>query len=118
MNKIVSALFTAVLISGCSDTGSSNTPTTSGSQTGFSSLPESSAEKVTVSGNMIAWLYEGDGGCFGTLRSGSSEIELWADVETCGDKDYADDEEASVEITYNTGNQYGDDKTYTITEFK
>lgn len=63
-------------------------------------------------------MYEEAAGCYGALSTPQTEIQLWVDVDTCGEREYKDKEQATVEITFNPDNQYGAGKTYAITSFK
>ncbi|ABD79705.1 hypothetical protein [Saccharophagus degradans] len=83
----------------------------------FPTLPTSSHEVVTLSGKMSFWMYEGDAGCYGAITDGINEIQLWVNVEKCGDREYAENEAVSVDVTFNSDNQYGPGKTYTIIAF-
>ena len=62
-------------------------------------------------------MYEGAAGCYGAITDGATEVNLWIDAESCGEKEYDENEAASVEVTFNSDNQYGPGKTYTITSF-
>ncbi len=88
------------------------------SHASFPALPINPSETVIVSGKMVFWMYEGDGGCFGSISDGAQELQLWVDVTTCGEAEYKENESASVEITFNPKNQYGPGKTYTIVSFR
>ncbi len=113
-NAIIAILFAAGLAA-CSDSADESSGTSAGSS--FPPLPTSSSERVTLTGKMSFWMYEGAGGCFGTIASGSQEVQLWIDADGCGDQDYAENEDASVEVTFKADNQYGPGETYTITRF-
>ena len=120
MNKriLIVTLFT-ILVAGCSESENSDVAENStASGPSFPSLPTSSSERVQLKGKMAFWMYEGDAGCYGTITDGSSEVELWIDADSCGEREYPENEDASVEVTFNSENQYGPGKTYTITNFK
>ncbi len=120
MNRF-SVIFVGVLIlalGACSESGSESTATsTAGKGRSFPALPTSTSESATLEGRMRFWMYEGDGGCFGTITDGTKDLELWVDVDTCGDKDYAENAPATVTVTFNPENQYGSGKMYTIVSF-
>jgi hypothetical protein len=111
------ALFTVlVLITGCSDSGGpeSNQPAKSNQV----SLPENPSERANITGEMSFWMYEGSAGCYGTLVSQGKEIQVWVDADTCGEREYEENQSATLELTFNPDNQYGPGKTYTITSFE
>ena len=114
MKRTLLAMSAALLVAACSDNG---TEAAGGSAEGFDALPTSPAETRVVAGKMTFWMYEGDGGCFGYLANGASELQLWVDVDACGETEYAENQPAEVEVTFNPENQYGPGKTYTITRF-
>ena len=116
MQKHVIAIFVFSALVACSDSSNQASETVSGDS--FPTLPTSSSERVTLEGQMSFWMFEGDAGCYGTIVKGSQEVQLWVGADTCGDREYAENEAASVEVTYKTDNQYGPGKTYTITRFK
>ena len=100
----------------CSD--SSEEVAGSTSEASFPSLPTTSSERVVLEGKMAFWMYEGEAGCYGTIVKGSQEVQLWIDAGSCGDREYAENANASVEVTFRSDNQYGPGKTYTITRFQ
>lgn len=111
------ALFTVLIfIAGCSDGNRSESDQPASSNQ--ISLPESPGERVNLTGEMSFWMYEGAAGCYGTLVSQGKEIQVWVDAETCGDREYEENQRASLELTFNPDNQYGPGKTYTITSFE
>ena len=69
-------------------------------------------------GKMAFWMFEGDAGCYGAIADGNSEVQLWVDADKCEDVEYSENEDASVEVTFSTENQYGPGDTYTITKFQ
>jgi len=102
----------------CSGTKESNpAPTSSKSIGSFPTLPTNTTETVVLDGEMVFWMYEGSGGCFGTISDGSKEVQLWIDAEACGETEYAENEDAVLEVTFNTDNQYGPEVMYTIVSF-
>jgi len=102
----------------CSGTKESNpVPTPSKSAGSFPTLPTNTTETLVIEGEMVFWMYEGSGGCFGSLSDGSKEIQLWIDADSCGETEYAENENATVEVTFNTDNQYGTEVMYTIVNF-
>ena len=111
------ALFTVLLfIAGCSDgNGPASDQPASSNQV---SLPESPSERVNLTGEMSFWIYEGAAGCYGTLILQGKEIQVWVDADTCGDREYEENQRATLELTFNPDNQYGPGKTYTITSFE
>lgn len=106
-----------LFIAGCSDSSSDSDPSTANAAHAFPPLPTSAADPVTLSGSMSFWMYEGDGGCFGTITDGLAEVWLWVDVDTCGETDYEENQPAKVEVIFSQENQYGPEKMYTITRF-
>jgi hypothetical protein len=66
---------------------------------------------------MVAWLFEGDGGCFGTLKNGSEEVEVWANADSCEKRQYKENEPAAIVVTYRSDEQWGE-KSYSIVEFR
>ena len=106
-------------LAGCSDSGNEvAAPGALLSATPFPTLPASPSETVVLDGAMTFWMYEGDGGCFGTISDGVQELWLWVDVDTCGDVEYEDNEHTVVEVTFNPDNQFRPGKTYTIVGFR
>ena len=116
MNKHILAIFLSSAIFACSD--SSDPANETGSGESFPALPTSRSERVTLNGQMSFWMFEGEAGCYGTIVSDYQEVQLWVSADDCSDRDYGDNESASVEVTYRKDNQYGPGKTYTITRFK
>lgn len=114
--KLMSILLATVTLVACSDSGSDQIEKTDQSSH-FSSLPASSSERVVLKGKMSFWMYEGSAGCYGELMRGTEAIQLWVDAESCADKEFAENQDTSVEVTFNPDNQYGPGKTYTITKF-
>ena len=113
MNKMILPFLVSLgFLGGCSD--SSNEII----QSGFDKLLQSSTDYVEINGTITFWMYEGDGGCFGSISKGGDEIQLWVGVDACGEHEYKEGEIATFEITFNSENQYGPGKTYTITEFR
>jgi len=107
-----------VLLVACSGTKESNpVPTPSKSEGSFPALPTNTTETVVLDGEMVFWLYEGSGGCFGAISDGSKEVQLWIDAEACGETEYAENDDAVLEVTFNTDNQYGPEVMYTIVNF-
>jgi len=113
--KVLFAIMISVLISACSKK-SNDTPDQGAALP--ANLPPKTGEVVTVSGNMSFWFYEGSGGCFGTLEADGAEIQLWTDVDLCGDRDYEENEKATLRIKYREDNQYGPDTIYTVVGFR
>lgn len=101
-------------LSGCSESDTQASTEASGS---FATLPADSKESAVLSGEISFWMHEGDAGCYGTITDGVSEVQLWTDVDTCGEKEYSENQRASVEVTFRSDNQYGPGTTYTITKF-
>ena len=116
MKKPILAIFLSGVLVACSDSSDQASETVSGGS--FPALPTSSSERVTLEGQMSFWMYEGDAGCYGTIVRGSREVQLWADADDCGHREYAENAFASVEVTYREDNQYGPGETYTIPRFK
>ena len=111
------ALFTVLMfIVGCSDgNDSASDQAASSNQV---SLPESPSERATLTGEMSFWMYEGAAGCYGTLVSQGKEIQVWVAADRCSDREYEENQSATLELTFNPDNQYGPGKTYTITSFE
>ena len=116
MKYYLTILTLSCVLLACSD--SSEQVTESTSENSFPPLPTDSSERVNLSGKMSFWMYEGEAGCYGTIVKGSQEVQLWIDSNSCGEREYAENEDASVEVTFRSDNQYGPDKTYTITRFQ
>ena len=116
MRTIVTAGLLCLMLGACSD--SENQALNQESANPFPKLPTNNSEKVTLHGEMAFWMYEGSAGCYGAITDGSTEVSLWISADNCGEKEYAENEKASVEIIFNPDNQYGPEKTYTITGFK
>ena len=116
MTRAISLFTVLIFIAGCSDGNgmAAGRP----ASTNHVSLPANPSERVNLTGEMSFWMYEGDAGCYGTLVSQGKEIQLWAGVDTCGDREYEENQRAALEITFNPDNQYGPGKTYTITSFE
>lgn len=111
---VLSAVF--MFIAGCSD---GNAPASEqAASSNQVSLPESPNERVNLTGEMSFWMYEGAAGCYGTLVSQGNEIQVWVGADTCGDREYEENQRATLELTFNPNNQYGPGKTYTITSFE
>ncbi|MEH6567295.1 MAG: hypothetical protein V7756_18365 [Halopseudomonas sp.] len=104
-------------LTGCSDGNEAESTIPAGNNVGFPALPAMPEERVTLNGRMTFWMYEGDGGCFGSISDGMQEVELWVDVETCDQVEYPENAPASVEVTYRPDNQYAPGKLYTIVSF-
>lgn len=115
MNKYFIIVALSIFIFSCSD--SDEEPKTIDEATSIN-LPTNASEKVILSGLMSFWMYEGSAGCYGSLTIDISEVNLWVNADSCGEKEYKENESASVEVIYDTSNQYGPGKTYTITSFK
>ena len=68
---------------------------------------------------MVFWIYEGEGGCYDTLDRGGDEEQLWIDAAACGEREFAEGEQASVVVTFHSDEQWDESqKSYTIVEFK
>jgi len=109
-----------VMLTACSDNSGQNTvPAGSNpaASPGFPSLPSSADERVILNGKMTFWMYEGDAGCFGSISDGTQEVELWVDVDTCGQVEYPEDGTASLEVTFQPDMQLGQGPVYTIVNF-
>ena len=115
MNKLAIPLIALACLSACSDSNDADLKI-SGNST-FPPLPSNSSERVTLTGKMSFWMYEGEAGCYGTITSGSEEVNLWIDADSCGEKVFDENEQVSVEVTFSPDNQYGPGATYTITRF-
>ena len=115
MNRLFISIIAVAFLSACSSSDDSSP--LSSAKSSFPSLPSSSAERVTLDGVMSFWMYEGDAGCYGTITDGAVEVNLWVDADSCGEKEFGENEAASIEVTFNPENQYGPGKTYTITSF-
>jgi hypothetical protein len=121
MNKSAFLIvLTAIYVLGCSKPESGSSPDSAKveASTDFPGLPTSAADKATVSGNMSTWMADGDGGCFGTLAKGKSEIEVWAEADACENIDYEDNALATLVVTFKADEQWGAGKSYSIVEFK
>jgi len=116
MIRIIAQFTVLIFIAGCSEGG--GPAFEEPSKFSQVSLPESPTERVSLTGEMSFWMYEGAAGCYGTLASQGKEIQVWVDADTCGDREYEENERATLEITFNPDNQYGPGKTYTITGFE
>lgn len=116
MTRTIVLFAVLILIAGCSDgNGSASNQLASSEQI---SLPESPSERVNITGEMAFWMYEGAAGCYGTLVSQGKEIQVWVDADTCGDREYEENQRAALELTFNPGEQFGPGKTYTIKSFE
>lgn len=115
----IALICSTLLLTACSEepggVGGSE-PSTAGSE--LPALPTTRSERVLLEGKMSFWMYEGDAGCYGTLVRGVEEVELWADVETCAEHEYADNEPAAVVVTYRSDEQWGAGDSYSIVEFR
>lgn len=118
MNKFFIIIVVSVLSIGCSDSSNEPNNTDQAIQASHLNLPTSTSEKMVISGEMIFWMYEGSAGCYGDILVKGVEINLWINENSCGEKEFKENQAASVEITFNPKNQYGPGKTYTITSFK
>ena len=116
MKNYLAIITLSCLLLACSD--SSEQVNNSVSEDNFPPLPTNSSERVKLNGKMSFWMYEGEAGCYGTIVKGSQEVQLWIDSDGCGEREYAENENASVEVTFRSDNQYGPDKIYTITRFQ
>ncbi len=116
VRKRLALIVISAALSACTD---ESTPVagTDSSAGGFPALPASPDQRVTLNGKMTFWMYEGDGGCFGSISDGVQEVELWVDVDTCGQVEYPENAAASVEVTYRPDNQYAPGELYTIVSF-
>ena len=116
MTRTISLFSVLIFITACSD-GNGPGPGQAAS-TNQVSFPESPSERVNLTGEMSFWMYEGAAGCYGTLVSQGEEVQVWVDADTCGDREYEENQRATLELTFNPDNQYGPGKTYTITSFE
>ncbi len=114
--KLLGFVTLGIALGGCSE-NSAPTTSTETSASRFPALPTSADERVTLNGRMTFWMYEGDGGCFGSISDGVQEVELWVDVDTCGEVEYPENAPASVAVTYRSDNQYAPGTLYTIVSF-
>tara|TARA_R110001599_G_scaffold28969_5_gene99622 strand:- start:38629 stop:39075 length:447 start_codon:yes stop_codon:yes gene_type:complete len=105
-----------ISIMGCSD-GNAPEPDES-AQSNQVSLPEGPNDRVKLTGEMSFWMYEGAAGCYGAFVSQGKEVQVWVDADTCGDREYAENQPATLVLTFNPENQYGPGTTYTITSFE
>lgn len=105
----------SVLLSSCGN--NSDEIPAQGAAHAAADMPPKSGETVEISGVMSFWMYEGSAGCYGTLESGSNEIQLWSDADRCGDTDYEENEKTTLRIKYSDDNQYGPGTTYTVVSF-
>lgn len=116
--KAILILVAVAMVSSCSKTDSDEGVAADESGSAFGVLPTSTADQVSVSGDMSFWMYEGDAGCYGNLTKGGSEIQLWVDADKCGNVEYEENAPATLVITFNPNEQWGPGKTYTIVDFK
>lgn len=109
----------ALFATACSKPDAESRPESTGSSSnaGFPSLPTTDAERVLIEGKMIGWFFEGDGGCFGTLKNGAQEVEVWAEADACEQKEYKENEPAAIVVTYRRSEQWAE-KSYSIVEFR
>jgi len=104
---------------GCSSNSDTDSSLVETGDVAFPALPTNSSEQVLVEGAMNNWFYEGDAGCYGTLKRGSSEIEVWIDADGCGEREYDEGARAAVVVTYRESEQWmPGKKSYTIVEFQ
>ena len=85
----------------------------------FPPLPTTS-KSVTVTGTVKWWFWEGDGGCFGTLSAGGTDIELYSEADLCAPIEYEEGDVATMDIVFLKENQYhpeGKDM-YTVAKFR
>lgn len=110
------ALFAVLLfITGCSDGAGPASDDSVGSNQ--IDLPERSSDRIKLAGEMSFWMYEGEAGCYGTLLSQGEEIQVWVDADACGEREYEENQQVTLELTFDPANQYGPGRTYTITAF-
>ena len=83
----------------------------------FPDLPTNPSETARVEGKMSNWFVEGEAGCYGSLENAGSTIQVWSDIETCGDRDYAEGAPAALVVTWRPDEQWAGN-TYSIVEFK
>jgi hypothetical protein len=108
-----------ISIMGCSDGNAPESDESAQSnQANQVSLPEGPNDRVKLTGEMSFWMYEGAAGCYGAFVSQGKEVQVWVDADTCGDREYAENQPATLELTFNPENQYGPGTTYTITSFE
>ncbi|MGH1448071.1 MAG: hypothetical protein ACRBBM_01415 [Pseudomonadaceae bacterium] len=116
MIRFIGLIAVLIIIAGCSDdNGSASSQAASANQV---VLPEDASERVSLTGEMSFWMYEGAAGCYGTLVSQGEEVQVWVDADSCGDREYEENQSATLELTFDPENQYGPGKTYTITSFE
>ncbi len=108
-----------ISIMGCSDGNAPESDEAAQSnQANQVSLPESLNDRVNLTGEMSFWMYEGAAGCYGTFVSQGKEVQVWVDADTCDDREYAENQPVTLELTFNPENQYGPGTTYTIKSFE
>ncbi|HET9047873.1 MAG TPA: hypothetical protein VFN29_02745 [Chiayiivirga sp.] len=114
-NVAVTVLASVIALTACSNGAEPGASSASALPT----LPTNSSERVLIQGKMVFWMYEGEGGCFGTLDRGSDEVQLWIDANACGEREFTEGEQASVVVTFRSDEQWDESqKSYTIVEFK
>ena len=119
MNRVTVVLLSAAIsLAACSKEPEPSEAAGTSEASSLPRLPTSSSERVLLEGKMNFWMYEGDAGCYGSLERDGEEVQLWIDAESCGEKEYAEGEDAAVVVTFRSDEQYGPGKTYTIVEFQ
>jgi len=80
-------------------------------------LPTGSDEVVQLKGTMSFWIHEEATGCYGILKVGRQDVQLWSSSKKCAGVKYSDDQSTRLKVTYKPENQYGPGMTYTVVGF-